>query len=89
MLAASKAKMSGNVKKENRNIYDFSNTKPVTRKFPEVSYVVIVQNNGKEIYQKVCWTCKIDILLIRPIAVFWPFSLPSPLNITRFYVAFE
>ena len=32
---------------------------------------------------------KLLFLLIRPIIVFSPFSLPSPLSITRFYILFE
>ena len=62
-----------------------SSLKRVTRKF----YVVVVQNNGKEVYKKVCCTWKIAFLLIRPMIVFSPFSLPSPLSITRFYILFE
>ena len=48
------------------------------------------QNNGKEMYKKVCFTCKVTYLLIRPIVVFHlsP-ALPSPLSITRFYILFE
>ena len=43
----------------------------------------------KKCTKKLCCTCKIAFLLIRPIFVFSPFSLPSPLSITRFYVLFE
>ena len=32
---------------------------------------------------------KLFFLLIRPIVVFSPFSLPSPLSITLFYILFE
>ena len=51
--------------------------------------VVVVQNKGKEMYKKVCSTCKVAFLLIRPIVVFSRFSLPSPLSITRLYILFE
>ena len=73
MLAASKAKMSDNVKKANRNAYGISNTKPVSGKFlePVSCCSRAKQCNGKEMYKKVCCTCKIDILQIRPIAVFF------------------
>ena len=37
MLAAAKVKMSGSGKKVNRNTYNISSTKRVTRKFLEVS----------------------------------------------------
>ena len=50
-------------------------------------HVVVVQNNGKEMFKKVCCTRKV-ILLIEPI-IFFPFSLPSPLSITRFYILLE
>ena len=33
-------------------------------------HVVVAQNNSKEMYKKVCCTCKVAFLLIRPIAVF-------------------
>ena len=56
---------------------------------------MVVQNNGKEMYKKsvlhvhsfvfVCFVFfgLLDLLL------FSPFSLPSPLSITRFYILFE
>ena len=44
MLAATKVKMSGSEKKVNKNTYDISSSKRVTRKF----HVVAVQSNGKE-----------------------------------------
>ena len=45
---------------------------------------------AKKCTKKVCCTCKVGFLLIRPIVVvFSPFSLPSPLSITRFYILFE
>ena len=40
-------------------------------------------------YKKVCCTFKIVFLLIRPVAVFSPFSLASSLSITRFYLLFD
>jgi len=46
-------------------------------------HVVVVQNNGKEMYKKVCCTCKFAFLLIRPIVVFHRSpAFPSPLSIT-------
>ena len=38
-------------KKSERNTYDISSIKRVTKKFLEV-HVVVVQNNGKEMYKK-------------------------------------
>ena len=42
-------------------------------------------------YKKVCCTCKVAFLLIRPIVVFNVNgrALPSPLSITPFYILFE
>ena len=72
-----KVKMSGSEKKVNENSYDISSIKRVSniRSFWKL-YVVVVQNNGKEMYKKVCCTCKVAFLLIRPIVVFSPFLLP-------------
>ena len=68
-----KGEMSDNVKKANRNAYGISNTKPVSGKFlePVSCCSRAKQCNGKEMYKKVCCTCKIDILQIRSIAVFF------------------
>ena len=53
-------------------------------------HVVVVRNNGKEMYKKTCAArAKLLFLLTRPIVVFSPFSLPLPLSITRFYILFE
>ena len=48
MLAATNVKKSGSEKKKNKNAYDSSSIKRVTRKFR----VVVVQNNGKEMYKR-------------------------------------
>ena len=64
----------------------FLSIKCVTRKF----HVVVVQSNGKEMYKKVCFTCKVVfLLLIRRLLTFLQFSLPSPFSIARFYLLFE
>ena len=47
MLAATKVKISGS-EKRNKNTYDISSIKRVTRKF----HVVVVQNKGKECTKK-------------------------------------
>ena len=53
-------------------------------------HVVVVQNNGKKkCTKKVCRTCKVAFLLIRPIVVFHRWSLPSLVSITRLYVLLE
>ena len=80
-----KEKMSGSEKKVKENAFDVFSIK----KFLEVR-VVVVQNNGKDMYKKGCCTCKIVFLLIRPIVVFHRSpALPSPLSTTRFYILFE
>ena len=76
MLASTKVKMSGSEKKreqEHRSFWKF--------------HVVFVQNNSKEMFKKVFCTRKVVILLTGPI--FFPFSQPSPLSITRFYILLE
>ena len=65
-----KEKMSGSEKKVSENTYDISSIEKNFWKF----HVAVVQNNGKEMYKKVCCTCKVAFLLIRPIVVFSPFS---------------
>ena len=77
--------MSGSEKKGNENVYDISSIKSVTK-----FHIVVVENNGKEMYKKVCCTCKVAFLLIRTNVVFHHSpTLPSPLSITRFYILFE
>ena len=43
----------------NRNTYNISSIKRVTRTFLAEFHVVVVQNNAKEMYQKVCCRCKV------------------------------
>ena len=74
----------------NENTYDNSFIKLVTKKFRKF-HVVVLQNNGKEMYKKVCCASKLVFFwLIGPIVVFYRSpALPSPLSITRFYILFE
>ena len=54
MLAASKVKISvSEEKKVNRNVYNVSSIKRVLEGFWKF-LVVVVQNNGKEMYKKKC-----------------------------------
>ena len=63
MLAAIRVKISD----KNKNTSDISSIKRVTRSFWKF-HVAVVQNNGKEMCtKKVCCTCKVSFLLIRPI----------------------
>ena len=52
MLAATEVKLSSSKKNSNRNTYDNSSIKRVTRKF----HPVVVQNIVKEMYKKVSCT---------------------------------
>ena len=84
-----KVKMSGSEKKVNENTYDISSIKRVTKKFLEVSRCSRAKQQQRNV-QKLCCTCKVAFLLIRPIVLFHRSPpLPSPLSITRFYVLFE
>ena len=70
-------------KKVNNNRYDICSIKRVTRTFLEVSRCGRAKQRQKKSAKKVCCTCKVVFfLLIRPIVVFSPFSLPSPLSKT-------
>ena len=77
------------IKKVNENTYDFFSKNCVTEKFLEVSCRSRAKQRQRNVQKKVCCTCKTAFLLIRPVVVFSPFSLPSPLSITRFYILFE
>ena len=74
-----KVKMSGSDKKVNENTYDISSKYHVTsKKFLEVSRCSRAKQRQRNVLKKVCCTCKVPFLLIRP-----------PLSITRFYNLFE
>ena len=84
MLGASKVKISGSEEKEvNRNAYDISYIKRVLEGFWKF-LVVVVQNNGKEMYKKVCCTCKVFFLLIRPTDVLGCFCCRRRLELQDF-----
>ena len=72
MLAATKGKMSGSVKKVNKNMYGISSIECATRKFNfRTFYVVVVQNNGKEMFTQSVLHVQSCVLLIRPYVVFF------------------
>ena len=55
------------------NAYDISAIKRVARNFLETSlHIVVVKNNGKEMYEKSVLRVQSWLLLIRPIVVFSP-----------------
>ena len=71
-------------KEVNENTYDISSEKSVTKKFLEVSRCSRAkqwQRNVQKLTKKVCCTCKVVFLFIRPIIVFSPFSLPSSVKV--------
>ena len=79
-------KVSGSEKRGNKNTYDISSTKRVTRTFLGVLRCSRAKQRQRNVQQKCAARAK---FLIRPVVVFGPFSLPSALNITRFYILFE
>ena len=69
MLAATRVKMSDSEKRVKLE-HDIPSTKRVTRKFLEVSQVLqSCKTTAKKCTKKVCCTCKVAFLLIRPIVV--------------------
>ena len=60
--------------------------KCLTRKFMEVSRCSRSKQRQRNVQKSVLFCC---FFAIRPTVVFPPFSLPSPLSITRFYILFE
>ena len=56
MLAATKVKMSGSEKKVNRNTYNISSIKRLTRKFLEVSRYSRAEQRQRNVYKK-CAAC--------------------------------
>ena len=61
-LAATKVKMSGSEKRMNMNTYNIFSIKRVTGKFLAEFHVVAVKKPGKEMYKKVCCTCKVIVV---------------------------
>ena len=70
----------------NNNRYDISYIKRVTRKFLEVSRCGRAKQRQRNVRKKCAARAKLFFLLIRLVVGFSPFSLPSPLSITLFYI---
>ena len=66
----------------NNNKYDISSVKRVTRKFLEVSRCGRSKQRQRNVQKNCAARAKLFFVLIRPIVVFSPFSLPLPLSIT-------
>ena len=60
MLAATKVKMSGREKKVNKNTYDISSTKRMTRKFLEVSRCSRAKKRKTNVQRKCAARTKLD-----------------------------
>ena len=88
-IVKEKTKNKKNKTKQNKNAYDFSSINRVTRKFLEVSRCSRAKQRQRNGRKKCAALVKLLFLLIRPIVVFSPFSLPSPLSITGFDILFE
>ena len=72
MLAATKEKTSGSVKKVNKSMYGISSIECATRKFNFRTFsVVVVQNNGKEMFIQSVLHVQSCVLLIRRYVVFF------------------
>ena len=71
--------MSGSEKKMNKNTYDISSIKR-NQEVSESFTLYSCKTTAKKCTKKVCCTCKVALLLIRPIVAFSPFSFPSPLK---------
>ena len=67
MLAATKVKVSGSEKKGNKNTYDISSIKRVTRKFLGVLRCSRAKQRQRNIQKKCAARAR---LLIRPVVVF-------------------
>ena len=73
MLEVTKVKMSGTKKKVNRKTYNISSMKPVTRKFLEGSRCSHAKKkNSKEMYKKLCCTCKVVFFFVANCCLFYP-----------------
>ena len=82
-----KVKMSGSEKKKNKNTYDISSIKPVTKTFLEVSRCSRAKKRQRNVQKSVLQVQSCLFLLIRPVVVFHRSpALSSPLSITRFYI---
>ena len=66
MLAVTRVKMSDSEKRVNKNTSDIPSIKRATRKFLEVSRNSRAKQQQRNV-KKVCCTCKVAFLLIRPI----------------------
>ena len=75
--------MNGSEKKAIGKTYDVSSMKHVTRKF----HVVVMQNNGKEMYKNVCCICKIVYYLL-DLLIFFAILVSVVVSITLLYLLF-
>ena len=85
-----KLKMSGCEKKVNKNTYDISFMKRVTKTFLELSRCSRAKQRQRNVQKKCAARAELLFLTIRPIIVFHrSLPLPLPRSITRFYILFE
>ena len=90
MLAATKVKICGSERKKkmSKNMYDIS-SKTCNQDVSESFTLYSCKTKAEKCTKQVCCKCKVVFLLSRPIVVFSPFSFPSPLSMTRFYILFD
>ena len=84
-----KVKMSCSEKKMNQNTYEISSKKRVTKKFLKVSRCNLAKQRQKNVQKSVlhvqsCFSANYTYCCFHRSP-----ALPSPLNITRFYILFE
>ena len=86
-----KVKMSGSEKKVNENTYDISSKNRVTKICFWKLHVVVMQNNGKEMYKKS--VLHVQSCFFAHQTYCCPYhrslALPLPLSITQCYILFE
>ena len=90
MLRPIRRKWTAVKKKENENTNDISFLKRLTTNILEVSRCSHAKQRQRNVQKKCAARAKLLFLLIRLIFVFHRSPvLPSPLNITRFYILFQ
>ena len=82
--------MSDSEKKVNRNMYNISSIKRITRKFLKVSHCSCAEQLHRNVEKKCAARanllfCQLDLLLFFHHSL----ALPSLLSISRFYILFE
>ena len=82
-MSGSEKESEWNRSARKKNFVSAKDIKLVTREF---HFVVVQKKNTDRCTSKVCCTCQVFFFrLLDLLTFFFPFSLPSPLSIARFY----